>query len=352
MENQMDRNNTVRTKAELFGLAVDTLLAVGADRAEAELVADSLISADAKGIHSHGLLRLPLYVESVEAGGIVPQAKLSWERTEGATALLDAGSGFGQKAMAEAIRVGAETARRFGTAVIAVKNSTHYGAGAYWTDQIAEDGQIAILVSTTGATVAPYGSAEQFIGTNPLSISYPTGGRPVTADLATSAGAYGKIVEAAGSGEAIPEGWAVDSDGKPTTDAARAVDGGALVAFGGHKGSAIAVLVELLAGAGGGGNFAHDTVDIWADRSSKIGTGNLLIVIDPRVLHGSDEPINRGATFRDDLRGLRPGRGFQSVLAPGDPEAARAAQNVESVGIPSHVSDAIDATARRVGARA
>jgi L-2-hydroxycarboxylate dehydrogenase (NAD+) len=342
-------SSEVRTpRHELQTLAAKTLEAVGASSSEAALVAASLIDADAKGIHSHGLLRLPLYVESVEAGGIVPKAPLKWVRAEGSTAVLNAGSGFGQVGMQEALLKARELVGESGVAVVAVKNSTHYGAGAYWTDQLANDGLIALLVSTTGATVAPYGSAEQLIGTNPLTISFPTGDRPVTADLATSAGAFGKIVAAAGAGDQIPEGGAVDANGEPTTDAATAVKG-ALIPFGGHKGSAIAVMVELLAGAGGGGNFAHETVDIWTDRSSQIGTGNLLIVIDPAFVHGTEAPITRASGFRDRLRQLRPATGVDGVLAPGDPEAIKASANVDTVGLPQHVDEAIRATARRVG---
>ena len=334
-------------REELQTLASESLVAVGAPPGEAEFVAATLVSADARGIHSHGLLRLPLYVESVEAGGIVPAAQMRWVREEGATAVLDGGSGFGQVIMREAVVKVRSLARRYGTATVAVNHSTHYGVAAYWTDQLARDGLVAILVGTTGKSVAPYGSAEKFIGTNPLSISFPTGGRPITADMATSAGAYGKLVEAAGAGRAIPEGWAVDAEGVPTTDASAAV-AGALVPFGGHKGSAVAVLVELLAGAGGGGNFAHESVDIWADRSSQIGAGALLIAVDLEVLHGDRTALERAAGFRDDLTALRPARGADRVLAPGDPEQIRDDANGATVTIPAHIDDALRATHRRV----
>ena len=336
-------------REELWSLAAESLAAVGAPFEEADFVAATLVSADARGIHSHGLLRLPLYVESVEAGGIVPGAPLRWVREEGATAVLDGGSGFGQVIMQEAVDKARTLARRYGTATVAVNHSTHYGVGAYWTDQLARDGLIGILVGTTGKSVAPYGSAEKFIGTNPLSMSFPTGGRPITADMATSAGAYGKLVEAAGAGRDVPEGWAVDADGVPTTDASAAV-AGALIPFGGHKGSAVAVLVELLAGAGGGGNFAHESVDIWTDRSAQIGAGALLIAIDLERLHGDQTALDRAAGFRDDLTGLRPARGTERVLAPGDPEQLKDDANGTSVSIPRHIDDALRATHRRVTA--
>ena len=111
-----------------------------------------------------------------------------------------------------AITRAAELTAEFGIAVVAVRNSTHYGAGAFWTDALANRGLIAILTSTTGVAVAPFGSAEGFIGTNPVSLSFPTGTEPITADLATSAGALGKVVQAQGAGMAIPPGWAVRRD--------------------------------------------------------------------------------------------------------------------------------------------
>ncbi|GAA4396447.1 Ldh family oxidoreductase [Tsukamurella soli] len=334
-------------REELQALAAESLAAVGAPPDEAEFVAATLVSADARGIHSHGLLRLPLYVESVEAGGIVAGASLRWAREVGATAVLDGGSGFGQVIMQAAVDKARDLAGRYGTATVAVQRGTHYGVGAYWTDQLARDGMIGILVSTTGNSVAPHGSADKFIGTNPLSISFPTGGRPVTADMATSAGAYGKLVDAAGAGREIPAGWAVDHDGVPTTDANAAV-AGALIPFGGHKGSAIAVLVELLAGAGGGGNFAYESVDIWNDRSSQIGAGALLIAIDLETLHGDRTALDRAASFRADLTGLRPAKGTDRVLAPGDPEQITDDANGADVTIPAHIDDALRATHLRV----
>lgn len=340
----MPEDVQLRNTAELVTLTTDILVRSGVPRQNATVIAESLVSADARRIHSHGLLRLPLYVEAVEGGGINADPPMEWVRQTGSTAVLDAGSGFGQVAMGLAVDKATELADEFGVAVVAVRNSTHYGAGAFWTDQLAHRGLVSILVSTTGLSVAPFASAEQFIGTNPLSISFPTGADPITADLATSAGAYGKIVQAAGAGTEIPPGWAIDESGHPTTDASAAL-AGSLLPFGGAKGSAIAVLVELLAGAAAGGRFAHETVDIWADRSSNMGTGALLLVFDPVLLQGSDEPLDRAARFREDLRNLRPANGFEAVRAPGDIEATAAAAARETVALPDHVAAGLDALA-------
>jgi len=347
----MTEDRLTRDAQELTALASQALQAVGAGDSEATIVAESLVAADVRGIHSHGLMRLPLYIEAVEHGGIVANAPMQWVNSSGATAKLDAASGFGQAAMDAAVVKAEEIAATHGVAVIAVENSTHYGAGAYWTDRLARKGLVSFLVSTTGVAVAPFGSAEKLLGTNPLSISFPTGEQPVTADMATSAGAYGKIVQAAGAGTSIPEGWAIDSAGNPTTDPNEAL-GGSLLPFGGPKGSALAVLIELLAGAAAGGRFAHETVDIWADRSSQMGTGALLIAFDPVQLNGSDTPLHRAGGFREDLRKLQAAPGFRSVLAPGDLETAAAKAAGNDVPLPAHVSAAIDEVAARLGVHA
>jgi len=344
----MNDSTTLRDARQLERLAASALEAVGATNEEAWIVARSLVAADARGIHSHGLLRLPLYIEAVERGGIVADAPMTWTVEHGATAALDAASGFGQVAMHRAVAKAEEIVRAQGAAVVSVANNTHYGAGGYWTDRLAETGLVAILVATTGVAVAPFGSAQKFIGTNPLSISFPTGERPVTADLATSAGAYGKIVQAAGEGSPIPEGWAIDAVGNPTTRPEDAL-AGSLLPFGGPKGSALAVLIELLAGAAAGGRFAHETVDIWVDPASRMGTGALLIAFDPASLHGDDLPVRRAQAFRERLRGLEPAPGFRGVVAPGDLEASAAASAATEVALPRNVDEALEALAARLG---
>jgi L-2-hydroxycarboxylate dehydrogenase (NAD+) len=325
------------------------LRAVGVPPDDAELIAGSLVEADRRGTHSHGVLRLPLYVEAVRTGGIVPNPEMRWAREHGATAVLDAAGGFGQVATARAVDKARELAARHATAVVAVHGSSHYGAGAYWTNRLARDGLVAMLVSTTGASVTPFGGAEKLLGTNPLTLSFPTGDdEPVVLDMATSSGAYGRIVAASREGRPIPEGWAVDAAGAPTTDADAAL-AGALLPFGGHKGSGLAVLLELLAGPLAGGKMAAETTDMWVDPSVRMGTGHLLWVVDPVGLHGDDTAIGRAAGFRRRLRGTTPAEGAREVLSPGDAEQRTAAAHAERVPLPASVLDDLAALADGLG---
>jgi LDH2 family malate/lactate/ureidoglycolate dehydrogenase len=335
--------------AVLTRSVADVLAAVGVPSDDAELIAASLVEADRRGTHSHGVLRLPLYVEAVRRGGIVPDPTMRWVREHGATAVLDAAGGFGQVATARALTKARELAAQHATAVVAVHGSSHYGAGAYWTNQLARDGLVALLVSTTGASVTPFGGSEKLLGTNPLTISFPTGtDEPIVLDMATSAGAYGRIVAAGKEGTPIPEGWAVDAAGAPTTDASAAL-AGALLPFGAHKGSGLAILLELLAGPLAGGTMAAETTDMWVDPSVRMGTGHLLWVVDPVGLHGDDTAVGRAAGFQRRLRETSPAAGVREVLSPGDVEQRNAADHAEVVPMPASVLDDLAALAGELG---
>ncbi len=222
----------------LLRLAADALASQTVPAPDAELTARSLVQADQRGIHSHGLLRLPLYVDALRQGGINPRPAVTVVRDSRATALLNADAGLGQVAMQAAVDLAVERATQHGVCAVAVEHSSHFGAGAFWTDQLVARGMVGILTSSTGPTVAVHGGARKVLGTNPLTIAAPSGrDLPLTVDMATSAGAFGKVIAARQSGTPIPEGWAVAPDGRPTTDPDEAA-AGSLLAFGGTRGRA------------------------------------------------------------------------------------------------------------------
>lgn len=296
---------------------------------DAELIARSLLSADQAGIYSHGLLRLPLYLDAVAAGGIDPTSRPSVVRRLGGTAVLDGAGAFGQVTMQRAVELATDAAQEHGIAAIAVQGSTHYGAGRFWTDQLAADGLAAVLTSSTGPVATPFGGSLPVLGTNPLTLSLPSAGDgPLVADLATTAGAYGKIVAARNEGTEIPDGWGVDAQAQPTTDPAAVLDGGALLPFGGHKGSGIAVLLEGFSTALTAASLAARTVDIWQDPSSRMNTGHLLIALDIAAFGDADRIREHVAELQSQVRSSHPGG---PVVAPGDLEHAR---STEGGGVP------------------
>lgn len=315
--------------AALRVFARTTLTGAGTSEADAELVARSLVDADRAGIFSHGLLRLPLYLRTIEADGIDVTARPRVVRERAAVTVLDADSAFGQVAMQRAVEIAAAAAATHGMAAVAVQGSTHFGAGRFWVEQLAAQGLAGILTSTTGPVAAPFGGARPILGTNPLTLGLPSAGpSPLIADLATTAGAYGKIVAAGHEGRSIPEGWAVDAYGVPTTDPGAALDGGALLPFGGHKGSGISVLIEGLSAALSAAAFAFHTVDIWQDPSSRMNTGHLLLALDTSAF-GDPEQIGRKVDqLQQEIRRSNPSA---AIVAPGDLEHAKLQESARSV---------------------
>ena len=338
------------TIGEATSVAERILATLGCPPEEASLVAWSLVQADARGLHSHGLLRLPLYAESVEAGGIAVGAEMAWLHEAGATAVLDAAGGFGQVAIRQATDRAAQLAREHGCGVVTVRNSTHFGAGALWAERLARLGQVCLLASTTGPCVAPFGGREPILGTNPITIAVPVeGADPLMLDMATSEAAYGKVVGARDAGEPIPESWAVDAGGRPTTDPAAALQG-ALRPFGGHKGSGLAIMVEALAGAVAGARFSYEITDIWTDRSSSMGTGHVVFALDVSSLDAGADALERTGELRDRIVGSAAAEDVERVSVPGEIEFERAAvAEQEGLRLPEAVRANVDQLAGRLG---
>lgn len=331
---------------DLIRLADEVLQSRGVPASDAQLTAQSLVQADQRGIYSHGLLRLPLYAEALRLGGINPVPTLKWAADNGHVAVLDADAALGQVAMQAAVNYVLEHGARNGIAAVAVQNSSHYGAGAFWSDQLAKQGFLSVLTSSTGPVVAPHGGLEKVLGTNPLTLGAPSADEwPLTADLATSNGAYGKVIAARNEGQQLPEGWAVDAQGKPTTDPAAAAEG-AMIPFGAHKGSAVAVLLEAFAASLSSATYAFETVDIWSNPGSQMNNGHLLIGLDASAFAGRGHTEARVQNLQERVRGAGPGG--QPVLSPGDPERLRERDHSDAVPLPSSTADQLTELADRL----
>lgn len=322
---------------DLVQLAATVLQARGVPARDAELTAHSLVQADQRGIFSHGLLRLPLYAEALRLGGINATPAMTFSSTRSAVAMLDADGALGQIAMQAAVRRVIEAGSEHGIAAVAVSNSSHYGAGAFWSDQLAEAGFLSFITSSTGPVVAPHGGLEKVLGTNPLTLGAPSAdGWPLTADLATSNGAYGKVIAARNEGKHLPEGWAVDSEGNPTTDP-EAAAAGSMIPFGSHKGSAVSVLLEAFASSLTDATFAYETIDIWSNPASRMNNGHLVVAIDAAAFGGRAHTEARVAALQQRVR--QSGPAGRTVYAPGDPERAREADAAASVQLPASTAD-------------
>ncbi|HEV8661697.1 MAG TPA: Ldh family oxidoreductase [Candidatus Methylomirabilis sp.] len=220
----------------------------GLPTADAETVARALVLADLRGVDSHGVLRVGVYVERLKRGLINPAPKVRVLRETPGAALLDGDNGMGPVVATAAMRLALEKARATGTGTVAVRRGNHYGMAAAYPLMALEENCIGLTVTNGPALVAPWGGTRRFFGTNPLAIAVPAGReRPVVLDMATTVVARGKIIKAAKEQQPIPAGWALDVAGSPTTDAAAAL-AGTPVPLGGYKGSGLMLLIEVLSG--------------------------------------------------------------------------------------------------------
>jgi LDH2 family malate/lactate/ureidoglycolate dehydrogenase len=313
----------------LTSFAAAVLIAVGVPDGDARLVADSLVTADLWGHQSHGVLRLSWYVNRIRAG--VMQAVTSPEivADTGALAVVDGHDGVGQVLAAFAAREATSRAREHGVGVVAVRNSNHFGTAAYFTRMAARDGCVAILTTNASPAMAPWGGRRKTVGTNPWSIAAPAGGHDVLVmDIANTAVARGKVYLARQRGEPIPAGWAIDADGAPTTDPVAAI-GGMILPMAGHKGYAIALMMDVLAGVLTGSAFGAEVGGPYQfERRS--GCGHLFIALEVAAFGDRDGFARRMEQLVAEVRSVPLAPGADEVLYPGELEARAARQHLQA----------------------
>ena len=259
----------------------------GCSAAVAAVLAHNCASAQRDGAHSHGVFRIPGYVSTLASGWVDGRAEPQVTDLAPAYLRVDAKGGFAQPALAAARPLLVEKARTAGIAVLAIHNSHHFAA--LWPDvePFADEGLVALSVVNSMTCVVPHGARKPLFGTNPIAFAAPCAGHdPIVFDMATSAMAHGDVQIAARAGERLPPGMGVDAEGQPSTDPKAILEGGALLPFGGHKGSALSMMVELLAAALTGGNFSWEFDWSGHPGAKTPWTGQLIIVIDPSKAEG------------------------------------------------------------------
>jgi (2R)-3-sulfolactate dehydrogenase (NADP+) len=281
--------------AEAEALIIRTLTRCRTDASNAKAVARALVAAESDGLRGHGLSRVASYAAQAKIGKVDGFAKsvISWPRP--GVAAVDACHGFAYPAIDMALAALPAAAQRNGIAAAAIRRSHHCGAAGHPVERLAEAGLVAMMFANTPAAIAPWGGKQAVFGTNPIAFGCPLPGRaPIVVDLSLSKVARGNILSAQQRGEAIPEGWALDVAGQPTTDPAAALDG-TMLPLGDAKGTALALMVELLAAGLTGSNFAADASSFLDAKGSPPGTGQLLIAFDPSAFGGAGTIEHFGA---------------------------------------------------------
>jgi len=294
---------------ELRDVVARILKEVGVPDQPAKTVAESLVDADLEGVSSHGVLLLPLYVSRIQAGSVAPDAELTTVIDSDAVTVLDAGHGLGQPSGDRAMEMAIAKAQSFGLGLAAVRRAFHFGMTRRYTLRAASLGLIGVAMCNTRPLMPAPGGAERLVGNNPMSIALPVAGEtPLVLDMAMSEAAMGKIRMAAQAGGTIPESWATDSRGVPTSDPAEAIEG-MLLPMGGHKGFGLAFMIDLLCGLLSGGSWGSHVQPLYGDPSVPYDCSHLFAAIDVSRFRPVGEFEDSAAVAAQRVR--------DSVTAPG-----------------------------------
>lgn len=295
-------------------VAVAAFRAHGIAPDDARVTAEMLVTAEAWGKSSHGLIRLPRYLRGVDHGNVDPEGTIEVVRDAGAAAMVDGGDRLGPAVAMRALGEATARADEHGIGLVGVRNCTHLGMLGYYTDAVREEGYVAVAMTNTEPAMPPHGGAEPVLGTNPIAIGLPTD-PPFNLDMSTSAIARGSINAAAERGESIPEGVALDAEGEPTTDPEAALEG-TILPFGGPKGSGLAIAIEILAGGLVGAAMGRDVTGTYhtEDPCTK---GDLFLVIDPEAL-GGEAFADRAESFLQELKATETAAGVDEIRLPGE----------------------------------
>lgn len=317
--------------AELFTRQL--LLAHGLPDADAAIVAACLVSADLRGVDTHGIARLPGYLDRVRRGLINAKPTLKPERVTPVAAALDGQDAFGFVVGMCAINEAMAMAREYGIGVVSVRRSTHFGMAASYALPAIEAGFMAMVFSNASPAMPPWGGKDGLLGTNPFCVAAPGGKHPpFLLDMSPAVAARGKIRRAQRRGETIPLGYALDADGRPTTDPTAAL-GGVVLPIGTYKGSGISMMMDIFGGVISGAAFAGQVGDQYKAYDRPQDVGHFFLAMKPNLFVSDDDYRARMDTLVERVRAVPKAQGCDEILIPGEPEARLEAKHRKS-GIP------------------
>lgn len=321
----MDRHSPEAVKS----LVTDIAVAAGVGAEDAAILSDSLVTADLSGTATHGVSRLGIYVKRIKLGLIDPRAELKIQRERGATMAVDAGNGLGQVQAVKVLERLMPKARDHGVAVATIRNSQHFGAVSYYCNRAADRDMILFAMTGCEPAMSPEGGCQAYFGTNPIAASFPTDkGFHVKIDLATSVIARGNVIAAQKRGEPIPAGWALDVDGNPTTDASAALSG-TILTMAGHKGYALATMVEAFSSVLSGAAVGAAIGSMYKNLDRKQDVGHFFCLMDIDAFMDAAEFRQRMGQMVEQIKSCRRRPGVEEILVPGERSSRTMRDNLQ-----------------------
>ncbi|RPE62944.1 ureidoglycolate dehydrogenase (NAD+) [Pacificibacter maritimus] len=310
---------------KLQGFAQDLLTAGGFAAEHAAKTAEVLVWANLRGTESHGVLRIPRYLEMITEGIIDPTAKPEVDCQSGAISVLDAHRAPGMSSMSQAMDLAQQSASQFGIGCCVARNISHAGAVGYYAAQAASGNMIGIVMTASGPLMAYHGSCDAGVSTNPIAIAAPSSGDPIVLDMSTSAVALGKIMQARDAGQDIPLGWAIDEYGMPTTESDRVKT---LVPMAGPKGSGLSLMIEIMCSL-----LASNPVIAPVLRGEAGGMNGIAIALDIARFGALELFVENIENLSNALKSLNPSKGVDQIRLPGERGFASAKSRGQN-GIP------------------
>jgi len=317
-----------RFKAQqLRELVSNIATAAGVSTDDANTFAHVLVDADVQGVSTHGVSRLSIYMQRIEKGLIDPKATLGIDREFGSVLALDAGNGLGQIQAMKALDKLIPLAKSNGIAAATIRNSQHFGTLSYYCNRAADENLILLAMSNCEPAMSPAGGYQAFFGTNPIATSFPTGkGYNIKIDMATAVTARGNIIMAQKKGQAIPEGWALDPEGNPTTDASQALLGTVLT-MAGHKGYALAMMIEVFSSVLSGSAIGPEIGSMYKNMDRKQDIGHFFCLLNIEAFLDLSEFKQRIDETIDKIKASKKRPGTDEILVPGERSSRKASEN-------------------------
>lgn len=291
---------------------------------DATTIAENLVAADIRGLASHGVSRIPMYLNRLSLGLVKPNPDIKITRVSHSALKVNGDDGMGFIVSKKAIEEGAKIAEETGLCLVGIEHSTHFGMAALYVKQALAEGLNCLIFTNSSPALAPFGAKTVFLGAAPLAAGMVGGNSapPYILDMAMTVIARGKIRVAMTNHEKIPEGLALDKDGNPTTDPEEAFKGVCLP-FGGVKGSSLAMLMDIIAGLYTGANFGGEVKSLYYDHSEPQNVGHLFFLFRPDLFISEKEYKERMDVFYKRLKNLPKAAGFDEIYMPGEPEALK-----------------------------